>query len=103
MHDVLACFNKLTPNLKFTIKKETDNEINFLDLSITRIDNLLSFSVYRKPTTNNIIPNDSCHPPGHKAAAKRFLTNRRDTYKLEDARPNTAKQQLRLHLTTQTP
>jgi hypothetical protein len=57
-----------------------------LDISITRNDNFLSFSLYRKPTTTNtIIPNDSCHPPDHKAAVIRFLTNQRDTHNLNDA------------------
>jgi hypothetical protein len=45
----------------------------------------LSFGIYRKPT-DTIIPNNSCHPPEHKAAAIRFLTNRRDTYNLNDTR-----------------
>jgi hypothetical protein len=72
--------------MKFTIKKETDNKICFLDVSITRNDNSLSFNIYRKPTTTDtIIPNDSCHPPEHKAEAVKFLTNLRDTYSLNDA------------------
>jgi hypothetical protein len=50
----------LTPTLKFTIEKETENKINFLDISITTNDDSLSFSIYRKPTTTDtIIPNDS--------------------------------------------
>jgi hypothetical protein len=63
IHEILACFNKLTPMLKITIKKETNKKINFLEISITRNDNFLSFSIY------TIIPNDSCHPPEHKVAA----------------------------------
>jgi hypothetical protein len=35
-------------------------------------------------TTDTIIPNDSCHPPEHKMAAIKFLTNRRDTYDTYD-------------------
>jgi hypothetical protein len=39
----------------------------------------------RKPTsTDIIIPKHSCHPPEHKAAAINFLTNRRDTYCLDN-------------------
>jgi hypothetical protein len=71
--------------MKFTIEEETDNKICFLDVSITRNGNSLSFNVYSKPTTTDtIIPNDSCHPPEHKTAAIRFLTNRRDTYSLNN-------------------
>jgi hypothetical protein len=86
IHEVLACFNKLTPTLKFTSEKETANKINFLDISIIRNDNFLSFSIYRKPTTTDtIIPNDSCHSSKHKAAAIRFLTHQCKTYNLNDA------------------
>jgi hypothetical protein len=62
-HKVLVCFNKLTPSLKFTIETETENKINFLDISITWNDDSLSFSIYRKPTTTDtIIPKGSCNP-----------------------------------------
>jgi hypothetical protein len=86
IHEVLTCHNKLTQTLKFTIEKEIDNKIDFLDISFTRNDNSLSFSIYRKSTTTDtVISNNSCHPPEHKAAAIRFLTNPRDTYYLDDA------------------
>ena len=40
----------------------------------------LSFEVYRKPTTADIIiPNDPCHPNEHKSAAIRYCRNRLDT------------------------
>jgi len=32
INDVLDCFKKLTPKLKFTLERETDNRINFLDI-----------------------------------------------------------------------
>jgi hypothetical protein len=85
IYDVLTKFNSLTPNLNFMIEEERNNSINFLDITITKTDNHMSYKVYRKPTTtDSIIPNDSCHPVQHKLAAIRFLTNRHDTYHLDN-------------------
>jgi hypothetical protein len=78
---VLEQFNNLTNNLNFTIEKEHNNRINFLDTTIHRRPQKFEFAIYRKPTTtDHIIPNDSCHPPSHKLSAIRFLTNRLNTY-----------------------
>jgi hypothetical protein len=74
------------PTMKFTMEEETDSTINFLDITISNTKDSLTFDIYRKPTTTNIIiPNNSCHPPEHKSAAIRFLKNRRDTCPLSDA------------------
>jgi hypothetical protein len=84
IHEVLNKFNNLTPKLQFTLAEETNNCINFLDITITKTTDRLSYKIYRKPTTtNSIIPFDSCHPIQHKLAAIRFLTNRRDSYHLD--------------------
>ena len=78
---VLEQFNNLTTNLNFTIEKEHNNTISFLDITIHRRPRKFDFAVYRKPTvTDHIIPNDSCHPPSHKLSAIGFLTNRLNTY-----------------------
>jgi len=46
---------------------------------------MFSFSIYRKPTsTDIIIPAESNHPPEHKHAAIRHLTNRLHRYQLND-------------------
>jgi hypothetical protein len=51
-------------------KKETKKRINYLEITITKEDNRLTFAVYRKPTTiDYIIHNDSCHPNEHKKSA----------------------------------
>lgn len=61
--DVLACFtgtdrqltqflefiNNIHPNIKFTIEKEINNSINFLDLTICRVKNKHEFSIFHKP------------------------------------------------------
>lgn len=67
LHDYL---NNLKPKLKFTIEREVNNKINFLDLTIKRTNNDLEFEIYRKPTQiNNIIPFNSNHHMQHKNAA----------------------------------
>lgn len=62
--------NSIHPNIKFTIESENNNSINFLDLTIRRIDNKLDFSIYHKPSHTDItINNKSYHPFQHKIAA----------------------------------
>jgi hypothetical protein len=76
-------FNRIHPKIKFTIEKETQNKINYLDLTITKEDNKLIFAIYRKPTTtDSIIHNDSCHPNEHKKSATNYLINHMNTYPL---------------------
>jgi len=80
---ILECFNKLTPKLEFTLERETNRRINFLDITICREQKSFSVDIYRKPTsTDVIIPNDSCHPKEHKVAAIRYLHNRLVSYQL---------------------
>jgi hypothetical protein len=79
-------FSKLMPTMKFTIEKERDNRINFLDVTIAKEHDKLTFDIYRKPTTtDSIISYDSCHPIEHRLAAVRYLTNRMNTYRLNTA------------------
>ena len=75
--EVFGSFNKLMPTMKFTTEKETENKLNFLDITIAKEQDKLTFDIYRKPTTtDSIIPGDSCYPIEHKMAAVRYLTNR---------------------------
>ena len=83
IHRVLEDFNNLVPSIKFTLEKEQNSRINFLDITVTKNHENLSFEIYRKPTaTDIIIPHDSCHPREHKTAAIRYYCNRMKTYKL---------------------
>jgi hypothetical protein len=68
---VLNQFNKINKEIQFTLEKEQNNSIHFLDLTIAKIDNNFKFKIYRKPTTDAIIPADSCHPSEHKMNAIR--------------------------------
>jgi hypothetical protein len=97
IYDVFNIFNNIIPTIEFTIEAEKENQINFLDITISKEKDNLSFDIYRKPTTTDtIIPNDFCHPHEHKLAAVRYLTNRMETYNLnvinKDKENNTIKQ-----------
>jgi hypothetical protein len=82
IHNVLDDFNSAIPNMKFTLEKEENNKINFLDITTAKEHDSL-FEIYRKPTTTDvIIPNDSCHPSEHKTAAIRYFYSRMKLYKL---------------------
>jgi hypothetical protein len=60
-------FNALHPSIHFTMETETDNKLNFLDMSIYRMQRELQFGIYRKPTATDImIHSESCHPRQHK-------------------------------------
>lgn len=82
--DIFACFtgnvrqlnifsnfiNSLHNRIEFTLETEKNNSINFLDLTITRINNKLDFSIFHKPSHTDItIHNNSTHPYSHKLAA----------------------------------
>ncbi|XP_044757815.1 uncharacterized protein LOC123315969 [Coccinella septempunctata] len=69
--------NGLHLNINFTLELESDREINFLDLTIRRQQNKLTFSIYRKPTqTSTKISKTSCHYMGHKMAVFNSNINR---------------------------
>jgi hypothetical protein len=77
--------NNISTTLKFTLETEKQNQINFLDLTLRNNNGIISFNIYRKPiTTDIIIPATSSHPPAQKHAAIRYLTNRLHTYQLDD-------------------
>jgi hypothetical protein len=64
--DVLDEFNTIYPKIKFTMEEESDNKINYLDITILKTHNKLSLGISRKPTaTHLIISNDSCHSYEH--------------------------------------
>jgi hypothetical protein len=66
---------------KNTIIKETHNKLNDLDFTITNKHNQLTFGIYRKPTTTNlIINNNSCHPHEYEKSVTNYLINRMNTY-----------------------
>lgn len=54
-----AMINYLNKNIKFTLKTQINNKVNFLDHTINIIKNKFNFNIYRKPTqTDSIITNE---------------------------------------------
>jgi hypothetical protein len=63
---------------------ESDNTINYLDITIHKTPNNRKTSIYRKPTfTDAIIPYTSNHSAQQKHTAVKFLYNRLNTYNLQ--------------------
>jgi hypothetical protein len=55
---ILEFLNNCHPTIKFTMEKEINNEINFLDVKIKReINGSISTSTYRKPTFTGVMLN----------------------------------------------
>ena len=65
----------LYENIKFTIEKEENNQIVFLDVLVTRTNNTLLTSVYFKPT-NQYLNFRSNHHPRIKYGVIKCLTQR---------------------------
>ena len=64
-------------NIKLNATHETNDTVNFLDLSITRRPTSLELDIYRKPTSTDTTINFlSNHPLEQKLAAYRFSINR---------------------------
>ena len=69
--------------MKFTLEKEENNKIIFLDITTAKRHGSLLFEIYRKPTTTDvIIPNVSSQTGEHKIAANRCFYNRMKSHKL---------------------
>jgi hypothetical protein len=50
---VLLKLNILNKSIKFTLEKEDNNKLPFLDVEILRVNNRACFRVYRKPTNSD--------------------------------------------------
>jgi hypothetical protein len=84
IHNILDNFNALHPKMTFTAETETNQTLNFLDITIHKSPTNFKVAVYRKPTfTDVIIPYTSNHPAHHKYAAVRFPYNRLQSYGLQ--------------------
>jgi len=71
--------------MQLTMEEELENKINSLEITISKDEKNTQFATYRKPTTTDIIPNDSCHPTKQKLAAIRYLRNCLLNYPMKDS------------------
>ena len=60
LNEVFNCINSLHPTIKFTMDYST-TEINFLDVTVTKVVNKLETDLYSKPTdTHQYLHTESC-------------------------------------------
>ena len=45
IYDVFNLFNNIMPTMKFTVEEEKENKINFLDITISKENDNLSFDI----------------------------------------------------------
>ena len=77
--------NGINKNIQFTLETEVNNKLNFLDLTITKIDKKFQYQIYRKPTTTDLTINaESHHPLSQKMATYNSLVHRLLSIPLED-------------------
>ncbi|XP_044757744.1 uncharacterized protein LOC123315905 [Coccinella septempunctata] len=73
VQEILAHLSGFHNKIQFTIEKEKNNSINFLDITIIRNNNKLETKLYRKPTnTDWILDYNSAHSERQKRA---IITN----------------------------
>ena len=62
IHSLYELINSLDPDLQFTMN-EISSTSNFLDITVTAIEEKLYFNIYYKPTNSfNYLKYTSCHP-----------------------------------------
>ena len=72
--------NKQNTNIQFTKEIEENGNIPFLDCLVTRENNTLRTTVYKKRThTDRLLEQTSYNPTSHKATTVRTLTRRAQT------------------------
>ena len=69
--------NRQNADIQFTEEIEENGKIPFLDCLVTRDNNKLKTTIYRKPTyTDRLLDQSSYNPISHKATTIRTLTRR---------------------------
>jgi hypothetical protein len=54
--NTLKEFNAIHHKVKFTMEQQSQNKLNYLDLTTTTHNNELNFEIYRKPTSTDLLP-----------------------------------------------
>ena len=73
----MTFLNRQHPNIKFTIEKEKNNQLPFLDILNDSSSNKFVTSVYRKPTYTGLLTNyNSFTSPNYKKGLIKTLIDR---------------------------
>ena len=76
--------NSIRPSIQFTMEKEKDNKLPFLDVLVTRTEQGFRSSVYRKPTfTGQYLNFNSHHPHTVKKGIVRCLKHQAKTISID--------------------
>ena len=74
VENLLNRLNSVEQSIQFTVEREIDGQLSFLDLNIYRKgQGLLETGVYRKPNTDKYLAFDSHHPICHKKSVTNTL------------------------------
>ena len=75
---LLQHLNSIEPSIQFTVERETNGDLAFLDLNVYRtIEGKLETAVHRKPThTDKYLSYNSHHPVSHKKSVAKTLLQR---------------------------
>jgi hypothetical protein len=66
------------------MEKESDKEINYVDLIVIGKPTKFVLNIYRKPTFSSMVINSmTCHPIEHKLTAFNYFYNRVNQYPLQ--------------------
>ena len=80
LDNFLQHLNSKNRNIQFTMEKERDGELSFLDVLVKREGQRLGHKVYRKPThTDRYLNSQSNHHPSQKMGVIKTLTERART------------------------
>ena len=88
--------NSFCQDIQFTVEREHEQQLPFLDVLVRRNRNKLTTSVYRKPMSSNpYLQFDSNHPPGMKAGIVKCLGKRAQAVCSEPVSSERERQHLR--------
>ena len=95
VEELLAHLNDQHPSISFTVEREENGQLPFMDAHIHRVAGSLKMGVYRKPThTGRYLQFSSNHPENAKKSVVNALFKRLDYITLGDAEKESEKQRI---------